>query len=68
MRASNQAAQALYRRFGLAPAGIRRGYYREVDEDAIIMWAEEIDGPTYGARLDAIEAGLAGAPARGGPA
>lgn len=67
VRASNLAGQALYRRFGLVPAGIRRGYYREVDEDAIIMWAEEIDGPAYGARLDAIEAGLAGAPARGGP-
>jgi len=67
VRASNQAGQALYRRFGLMPAGVRRGYYREVDEDAIIMWAEGIDGPAYGARLDAIEAELAGAPARGGP-
>lgn len=67
VRASNQAGQALYRRFGLAPAGIRRGYYREVGEDALIMWAEDIDGPAYGARLDAIEAELAGTPAGGGP-
>lgn len=66
VRASNQAGQALYRRFGLAPAGIRRGYYREVDEDAVIMWAEDIDGPAYGARLEALETELAGAPTGGG--
>lgn len=56
---SNLAAQALYRRFGLAPAGIRRGYYEASGEDAIVMWAEEIDQPAYGARLDAIEADIA---------
>ena len=55
VRAGNEPAQALYRRFGLAPAGIRRGYYRATGEDAVIMWAEEIDTPSYGERLDAIE-------------
>ena len=64
VRASNQAAQALYRRFGLAPAGIRQGYYQAVGEDAVVMWAEDIDGPAYGARLDAIDAELAGVSAR----
>lgn len=59
VRAGNEPAQALYRRFGLAPAGIRRGYYRSTGEDAVIMWAEQIDEPSYGDRLDAIEDRLA---------
>ena len=59
VRASNRPAQALYRRFGLAPAGIRRGYYRASGEDAVVMWAEDIDSPAYGRRLDAIAAGPA---------
>ena len=58
MRAGNEPAKALYRRFGFAPAGIRKNYYAEVGEDALIMWAHDIDGDEYAARLDAIEAGL----------
>lgn len=57
VRVSNQAAQALYRRFGMAPVGVRKKYY--VDEDALIMWAHEIDSADFGARLDAIRDGLA---------
>jgi ribosomal-protein-alanine N-acetyltransferase len=56
VRASNEAAQALYRRFGFAPAGVRRNYYAEVGEDAVIMWAHDIDGPEYAERLAGIEA------------
>jgi ribosomal-protein-alanine N-acetyltransferase len=56
VRASNDRAQALYRRFGFAPAGVRKNYYAEVGEDALIMWAHDIDGPEYGERLAAIEA------------
>jgi ribosomal-protein-alanine N-acetyltransferase len=56
VRASNEAAQALYRRFGFAPAGIRKNYYAEVGEDAVIMWAHDIDGPEYAERLEGIGA------------
>jgi [ribosomal protein S18]-alanine N-acetyltransferase len=52
VRRSNESAQALYRRFGLAPVGVRKAYYQ--DEDALIMWAHDIDGPEYRALLDAI--------------
>jgi ribosomal-protein-alanine N-acetyltransferase len=52
VRVSNQPAQALYRRFGMAPVGVRKRYYR--DEDALIMWAHDIDGPEYAACLDRI--------------
>ncbi len=52
VRSSNRRAQDLYRRFGMGPVGVRKHYYR--DEDAIIMWAHDIDGPEYRARLDGI--------------
>ncbi|MGE3619630.1 MAG: ribosomal protein S18-alanine N-acetyltransferase [Acidimicrobiia bacterium] len=58
VRVSNLAAQALYRSFGFAPAGVRRNYYVETNEDALVMWATDIDTPGYNARLDALEAGL----------
>ena len=39
VRAGNEAAQALYRRYGFAESGRRPGYYRTADgrEDAVIM-------------------------------
>ena len=59
VRASNDAAQQLYRRFGFAEAGRRSGYYQEDGEDAVIMWANHVDAPEYGARLDRLAAELA---------
>jgi [ribosomal protein S18]-alanine N-acetyltransferase len=52
VRVSNAAAQALYHRFGMSPVGVRKKYY--IDEDALIMWAHDIDSPEYAARLEAI--------------
>ena len=52
VRSSNQAAQALYRRFGMAPVGVRKKYY--VSEDALIMWVHDLDAPEYRARLSQI--------------
>ena len=60
VRMSNVAAQAMYRRFGYAPAGIRKNYYSESNEDALIMWAHDVDLPAYAERLAAIEAGVRG--------
>jgi len=58
VRVGNQAAQALYHRFGFVPAGIRKNYYSETNEDALVMWASDIDDTEYGKRLDQLEAGL----------
>ena len=38
VRPSNVPARALYARNGFQEAGIRRGYYHDNGEDAIIMW------------------------------
>jgi [ribosomal protein S18]-alanine N-acetyltransferase len=50
VRASSTGAQALYRSFGFAPAGVRANYY-ENTEDAIVMWCHDIQEPAYAARL-----------------
>jgi ribosomal-protein-alanine N-acetyltransferase len=60
VRVSNEAAQAMYRRFGYAPAGIRKNYYSESNEDALVMWAHDADLPAYAERLDGIDDELTG--------
>lgn len=40
VRVSNTVAQRLYAKFGFVPAGLRKGYYTDNGEDAIIMWAK----------------------------
>lgn len=60
VRAGNTAALALYRRFGFAPAGVRKGYYTDNGEDALVLWATDIDTAAYATRLETLSAG--GAP------
>jgi [ribosomal protein S18]-alanine N-acetyltransferase len=60
VRMSNAGAQVLYQRFGFVPAGVRKGYYPETREDALVMWANDIDSASYAARLDGIEQGTPG--------
>jgi ribosomal-protein-alanine N-acetyltransferase len=50
VRASNTAAQELYRRFGFAPVGVRKQYY-ENTENAIVMWCHDIAEAPYRDRL-----------------
>jgi ribosomal-protein-alanine N-acetyltransferase len=38
VRRSNDGAIALYERFGFRAAGLRRRYYQDNGEDAVIMW------------------------------
>lgn len=40
VRVSNVWAQHLYRSLGFEPRGLRKGYYRDNNEDAVIMWKE----------------------------
>jgi ribosomal-protein-alanine N-acetyltransferase len=57
VRAMNTDAQRLYERFGFAPVGKRKGYY--AGEDAIVMWALDVDAEEYGLRLEEIRGELA---------
>ena len=43
VRASNLAAQEMYRKFGYGESGIRRRYYKDNDEDAILMTLESLN-------------------------
>lgn len=45
VRAGNTGARALYASVGMAPVGMRRDYYG--DDDAIIMWAHDIDAESF---------------------
>lgn len=56
VRVSNEGARRLYQRFGFAPVGVRKDYYR--DEDALVMWATDIDTGEYQARIEAIRSSL----------
>ena len=38
VRESNLKAQALYRKLGFIPAGLRYGFYEDNGENAVIMW------------------------------
>jgi ribosomal-protein-alanine N-acetyltransferase len=60
VRLSNSAAQLLYRRFGFAPVGVRKNYYPETNEDALVMWVHGIDTADYAARLTSIERAVGG--------
>lgn len=43
VRASNTVAQALYAKYGFIRAGVRRGYYTDNAEDAILMTLHNLD-------------------------
>lgn len=45
VRPSNYAAQALYYKLGYVMRGVRKGYYSDTKEDAIIMWKDQLGCP-----------------------
>ncbi len=51
VRVSNAVAQGLYRKYGFREAGIRRRYYSDNDEDALIMWTDSIHSLDYRERF-----------------
>ena len=46
-RVSNHVAQSLYQKYGFEEQGIRKGYYADNREDAVIMTTQPIDSPSY---------------------
>ena len=41
VRSSNKSALALYKKYGFEQDGVRKGYYEDNKEDAILMWLKE---------------------------
>ena len=58
VRASNLAAQRLYEKYGFRPAGVRRRYYSDNNEDAIIMWTERLRDRSVRDRLAKLQQAL----------
>lgn len=58
VRVTNWPAQRLYSWFGFRPVGIRRNYYAETGEDALVMMLDEVRGEELLARLDIIRTSL----------
>jgi len=51
VRVTNWGAQRMYGRFGFRPVGIRKNYYQEIGEDALIMWLDGVREPAFRRRL-----------------
>ena len=47
VRVSNQKAIHLYEKFGFKSIGLRKKYYQDNNEDALIMWSENIFDKKY---------------------
>jgi ribosomal-protein-alanine N-acetyltransferase len=59
VRASNTVAQNLYSKYGFEKAGIRKGYYLDNREDAILMSANDINSAAFRARIQELRESLA---------
>ncbi len=59
VRTSNLPAQSLYRKYGFVEAGIRRRYYIESGEDALLMDLEDLSSPSFQAHLQQLKQSLA---------
>jgi ribosomal-protein-alanine N-acetyltransferase len=58
VRLSNSSARGLYELFGFAPVGRRKDYYE--NEDALVMWATDIDAGDYASRIADIRTDIEG--------
>lgn len=56
VRVANWPAQRLYAWFGFRPVGVRKNYYAETGEDALVMWVEDVQSEDIALRLARIRA------------
>src|SRR5438067_1149864 len=52
VRASNAIAQNLYRKYTFTEMGVRRRYYSDNGEDALVMWTDALDSDSFLVTLD----------------
>jgi ribosomal-protein-alanine N-acetyltransferase len=58
VRASNTAAQLLYQKYGFNQVGLRRGYYLDNKEDAILMTTDDINSASFQSRMQQLKQAL----------
>jgi ribosomal-protein-alanine N-acetyltransferase len=58
VRVTNWGAQRMYGRFGFRPVGVRKNYYQETNEDAVVMWTDDIRSRQYHELLERIVDGI----------
>jgi ribosomal-protein-alanine N-acetyltransferase len=58
VRVANWPAQRLYAWFGFRPVGVRKNYYAETGEDALVMWVDDLSGDEVTSRLARIRRSL----------
>ena len=51
VRVSNKIAQTLYTKYGFTEVGVRRGYYLDNHEDAILMSTEDVNSDAFQTRF-----------------
>ena len=56
VRESNTVAQRLYRKYGFTTVTMRRGYYSDDNESALVMWAGSLKSELYRNRLTVLRA------------
>ena len=54
VRESNAVAQRLYRKYGFTTVTMRRGYYSDDNESALVMWAGNLRSELYRNRLNVL--------------
>ena len=55
VRASNAGARRLYGKYGFTDRGLRRRYYSDNREDAVIMTVDDISSPLYHLKLNELK-------------
>ena len=56
VRESNTVAQQLYRKYGFTTVTMRRGYYSDDNESALVMWAGSLKSELYRNRIAVLRA------------
>jgi ribosomal-protein-alanine N-acetyltransferase len=52
VRVSNEKAQSLYYKYGFKSLGMRRNYYQDNSEDALVLWTKNIETPQFNKLLE----------------
>ena len=62
VRKSNRVARRLYEKYGFETVAVRRGYYADNKEDAMVMWVYDLLSPDYLSKYRELKSRLEGLP------